>query len=137
MAFDLINPPGLERPVGYTHVAKVTGGKLVLVAGQAPFDASGAVVGKGDFVVQFRQVIANLKTAIEGAEGRPDQFASLTIYITDLAAYKNSTQLIGAAYRETFGKHFPAITLIEVKSLYHPDCMVEISGTAVVDEPVI
>ena len=134
MAFELLNPVGLERPVGYAHVAKITAGTVVLVAGQAPFDASGAVVGKGDFVLQFRQVISNLKTAVEGAGGHPDQFASLTIYITDLNAYWENKKPIGAAYQEVFGKHFPVITLVEVKSLYNPDCMVEISGIAVVGE---
>ena len=65
MAFDLINPPGLETPVGYSHIASVSSGRLVLVAGQAPFNESGAVVGKGDFVAQFKQVLENLRRAVE------------------------------------------------------------------------
>ena len=77
--------------------------------------------------------MGNLKLAIEGAGGRPEQFAVLTIYVTDLNAYLTNKKPIGAAYRDLFGKYFPAITLVEVKSLYHPDCMVEISGVAVVD----
>jgi enamine deaminase RidA (YjgF/YER057c/UK114 family) len=133
MAFELLNPSGLERPVGYAHVAKVTSGRIVFVAGQAPFDADGAVVGKGDFVGQFRQVMHNLKLAVEGAGGRPDQFAVLTMYLTDLQPYLVNKKPVGAAYREVFGKYFPAITLVEVKSLYNPDCMVEISGVAVID----
>lgn len=95
MAFELLNPKGLERPVGYTHVAKVTGGNIVYVAGQAPFDENGQVVGKGDFVAQFAQVIRNLKTAVEAAGGRPDQYAVLTIYITDLQAYLNDKNGVG------------------------------------------
>lgn len=133
MAFELVNPSGLEQPVGYSHVAKITSGKIVLIAGQAPFDTSGAVVGRGDFVAQFRQVMANLKTAVEGAGGRPDQFAALTIYVTDLNAYLANKKPIGGEYRAVFGKYFPVVTLVEVKGLYHPDCMVEISGIAVVD----
>ncbi len=133
MPFELLNPAGLETPVGYSHVAKVTSGKIVFVAGQAPFDASGSVVGKGDFVAQFRQVIVNLKLAIEGVGGRPEQFAVLTMYVTDLQAYLTNKKPIGAIYRDLFGKYFPAITLVEVKSLYNPDCMVEISGVAVID----
>jgi enamine deaminase RidA (YjgF/YER057c/UK114 family) len=133
MAFELLNPTGLERPVGYAHVAKITSGRLVFVAGQAPFDANGEVVGKNDFVAQFRQVMRNLKLAVEGAGGRPDQFAVLTIYLTELGPYLANKKAIGLAYREVFGKYFPAITLVEVKGLYHPDCMVEISGVAVVD----
>jgi enamine deaminase RidA (YjgF/YER057c/UK114 family) len=133
MSFELLNPSGLEKPVGYAHVAKITSGQIVYVAGQAPFDAHGSVIGKGDFVAQFRQVMRNLKLAVEGAGGKPTQFAVLTMYLTDLQPYLAEKKAIGAAYREVFGKHFPAITLVEVKSLYHPDCMLEISGVAVVD----
>ena len=114
-------------------MAKVTGGSIVYVAGQAPFDENGQVVGKGDFVAQFAQVIRNLKTAVEAAGGRPDQYAVLTIYITDLQAYLNDKNALGGVYREVFGKYFPAITLVQVGSLYNPDCMVEISGIAVID----
>jgi enamine deaminase RidA (YjgF/YER057c/UK114 family) len=133
MPFELLNPQGLERPVGYAHVAKVSGGKIVHVAGQAPFDENGQVIGKGDFVAQFVQVMRNLKTAVEAAGGRPDQYAVLTIYVTDLQAYLRNKKPLGQAYREVFGKYFPAITLAEVKSLYNPDCLIEISGIAVID----
>lgn len=133
MSFELLNPSGLERPVGYAHVAKVTSGKVVFIAGQAPFNAAGAVVGRGDFLAQFNQVMGNLKMAVEGAGGKPQQIAVMTIYITDLPAYLSQKKALGAAYREVFGKYFPAITLVEVKGLYHPDCMVEISAVAVID----
>ncbi|MGH7818082.1 MAG: RidA family protein [Candidatus Binatia bacterium] len=133
MPFELIDPKGLEAPVGYAHVAKITGGVTVHIAGQAPFDEQGRVVGKGDFVAQFTQVMGNLRTAIEAVGGRPSQFVVLTIYITNLEAYWNNKQPLGAAYREVFGKYFPAITLVEVKRLYNPDCMIEISGVAVID----
>ena len=133
MPFELLNPAGLEKPVGYAHVAKITSGKLVHVAGQAPFDADGHVVGKGDFAAQFRQVMRNLKIAVEAAGGRPNQFAILTMYVTDTQAYLANKKAVGAAYTEVFGKYFPAITLVEVTKLWNPDCMVEISGTAVID----
>jgi enamine deaminase RidA (YjgF/YER057c/UK114 family) len=133
MPFQLINPEGLEPPVGYAHIAKITGGTVVHIAGQAPFDERGQVVGKGDFIVQFAQVMRNLKKAVEAAGGRPNQYAVLTIYVTQLEAYWNNTKALGSAYREVFGKFFPAITLVEVRRLYNPDCMLEISGIAVID----
>ena len=133
MPFELLNPKGLEAPVGYAHVAKISGGTAVHIAGQAPFDERGQVVGKGDFVAQFTRVMSNLKTAIEAAGGRPNQYAVLTIYITNLEAYWNNKKPLGEAYRAVFGKYFPAITLVEVKRLYNPDCMIEISGVAVID----
>ena len=132
MPFELVNPAGLERPVGYAHIAKIIGGATVHVAGQAPFNSQGEVVGTGDFVAQFAQVMKNLKTAIEAVGGRPDQYAVLTIYVTDVRAYHHNTKRLGSIYREIFGKYFPAITLVEVKSLYNPDCMIEVSGIAVI-----
>ena len=135
MAFELIDPAGLESPVGYAHVAKITGGTIVHVAGQAPFNERGEVVGKGDFVAQFAQVMHNLKTAVEALGGHPNQYAVLTIYVTNLEAYWGNKKPLGTAYRNVFGKYFPAITLVEVKRLYHPDCMVEISGIAVIEQP--
>ncbi len=133
IAFELINPGGLERPVGYSHVAKISSGRLVLVAGQAPFNADGAVVGKGDLPAQFRQVWENLRTAIEGAGGRTRDYATLTMYVTDVDAYHVNRKEIGASYRTVFGKHFPAITMVQVTGLYNPDCMVEVSGLACID----
>jgi enamine deaminase RidA (YjgF/YER057c/UK114 family) len=132
MPFELLNPTGLESPVGYAHVAKITGGTIVHVAGQAPFDTDGHVVGKGDFVAQFAQVVQNLKTAVNAAGGEPQQYVVLTIYVTDLQAYVNNRKLLGAIYRQVFGMHFPAITLVEVKSLYNSDCMIEVAGLAVI-----
>lgn len=133
MPFELINPTDLESPVGYAHIAKITGGTVIHVAGQAPFNDRGEVVGKGDFVAQFIQVMRNLKTAVEAIGGKPTQYATLTIYITNLEAYWNNKKPLGSAYREVFGQYFPAITLVEVKRLYNPDCMIEISGVAVID----
>ena len=133
MPFELINPSGLEPPVGYSHLAVITGGKVVHVAGQAPFDSNGEVVGKGDFVAQFGQVMKNLKRAVEAVGGKPQQYAVLTIYVTELEAYWGNKKPLGSIYREVFGRYFPAITLVEVKRLYNPDCMLEISGMAVID----
>jgi enamine deaminase RidA (YjgF/YER057c/UK114 family) len=132
MPFELINPAGLERPVGYSHVAKITGGTIVHVAGQAPFNQRGEVVGVGDFVAQFTQVVHNLKTAVEAVGGRPEQYATLTIYVTDVQAYHDNTKALGKIYREVFGKYFPAITLVEVQALYNRECMIEVSGVAVI-----
>ncbi|HWO41154.1 MAG TPA: RidA family protein [Candidatus Eisenbacteria bacterium] len=133
MPFELLNPEGLENPVGYSHIAHITGGRLVHVAGQAPFDANGQVVGKDDFVAQFTQVMRNLKTAIAAVGGQPHQYAVLTMYVTDVEAYWKNRKALGVAYSQIFGKFFPAITLVEVRRLYNPDCMIEVSGIAVLD----
>ena len=134
MSFDLLNPTGLEKPTGYSHVATVRSGRIVFVAGQAPFNAEGRVVGKGDFVAQYGQVLRNLKLAVEAAGGKSQDLAVLTMYVTDAEAFRANLKAIGANYREVFGKYYPVITLVEVKGLYNSDCMVEISGIAVIDE---
>lgn len=134
ISFELINPGGLEAPSGYSHLARISSGRLVLVAGQAPFNAAGEVVGKGDFAAQCRQVWENLRTAVEAAGGAPRDYATLTMYVTDVNAYHEHRKEIGASYRAVFGKHFPAITLVQVTGLYNPDCMVEVSGLACIDD---
>jgi enamine deaminase RidA (YjgF/YER057c/UK114 family) len=105
----------------------------VYIAGQAPFDENGKVIGKGDFVAQFRQVMKNLKRAVEGAGGKPTQVAVMTMYVTNVQAFLDNKKPAGDAYTEVFCKYFPAITLVEVSGLWNRDCMVEISGIAVLD----
>ena len=67
MSKDIFNPPDMMKPAGYSHVAKVTGGSLVYIAGQVPVDASGNLVGEGYLEAQAEQVFKNLKTAVEAA----------------------------------------------------------------------
>ena len=107
--------------------------QVVVTATASAFLGTAEVVGKGDFAAQFRQVWENLRTAIEGAGGRPQDYATLTMYVTDVDAYHQNRKEIGASYRAIFGKHFPAITLVQVSGLYNPDCMVEVSGLACID----
>src|SRR4029077_5706324 len=110
MPFELINPKGLEEPVGYAHIAKITGGTMFRVAGQAPFDERGQVVGKGDFVAKFTQVMRNLKPGVKAVAGRTTNNAERTFYKTRLEYYGNKKNPFGPASRAVFEKYFPAIT---------------------------
>jgi len=96
-------------------------------------DARGAVVGKGDIVAQFRQVCENLKTMVSSAGGAMTDIVKLTIYVLDVAGYKAQLRPIGAVYREYFGKHFPAMTLVGARDLFDASegCLIEIEGIAV------
>jgi enamine deaminase RidA (YjgF/YER057c/UK114 family) len=129
-----LNPPTLSRPAGYAHAWQVQGGKTVYVSGQVAFDREGHVVGKGDLVAQFRQVCENLKHALAPAGGRMTDLVKLTIYVLSKADYQARAREIGSVYREYFGRHYPAMTLVEVRSLYDEDqgCTIEIEGVAVV-----
>ena len=128
-----VNPPTLAKPVGYSNGFEVQGGKTLYMAGQVATDKAGTVVGKGDLVAQFRQVCENLKALLLARGGQMNDIVKLTMYVLSKADYKAKAKEIGLVYREYFGRHFPAMTLVEVKGLYDDDCAIEIEGVAVVD----
>lgn len=128
-----VNPPSLMRPVGYTHGWEARGGRLLVVSGQVAKDADGKLVGAGDLVAQFRQVCENLRAVVTAAGGAMTDIVKLTIYVTDVAAYKARLEPIGRVYREYFGRHYPAMTLVGVRDLFDAadGCLIEIEATAV------
>ena len=130
-----VNPAALSKPNGFSHAFEVQGGKTLYLAGQVAVDQSGAVVGAGDLVAQFRQVCANLKALVAARGGQTSDIVKLTLYVLSKDDFKSKTREIGQVYREYFGKHFPAMTLVEVKGLFDDDrgCVIEIDGVAVVD----
>jgi len=128
-----VNPPTLPKPAGYSHAFEAQGGKTLYLAGQVAFDKEGRLVGKGDLAAQFRQVCENLKALLVARGGQLNDIVKLTIYVLSKAEYKAKSREIGAVYREYFGRHFPAMTLVEVKGLYDDECAIEIDGVAIVD----
>ena len=131
MEKQFINPAVLVKPTGYAHGVSTSGGRLLFLAGQPGVDANGNVASPGDIVAQCAQTYANLKAVVQAAGGEAKDVVKLTIYVTDRAAYKANLKAIGAAYRNVFGKHYPAMTLVEVTSLFDEDALVEIDGFAV------
>jgi enamine deaminase RidA (YjgF/YER057c/UK114 family) len=130
-----VNPPTLAKPAGYSHGIEVQGGKTLYVAGQVALDKNGQLVGRGDLVAQFRQICENLKAVLLARAGQLNDVVKLTIFVLDKTAYKARIKEMGAVYREFFGRHYPAITFLEVKGLYDDDqgCLMEIEAVAVVD----
>ncbi len=128
-----VNPPSLMKAVGYSHAYEVRSGRVVFIAGQVAKDAESRTVGSGDLVAQFRQVCENLRTVMTAAGGQLTDVVKLTIYTLDVDEYKKRGREIGAVYREYFGKHFPAMTLVGARDLYDRSdgCMLEIEGFAV------
>ena len=129
---DFHNPPALMKAVGYTHGVVAQGGRILFFAGQVAKDKDGQTVGKGDIVAQFRQVCENLRTVVTAAGGRLTDVVKLTIYVLDANEYKRQGQAVGQVYREYFGKHFPAMTLVGARDLYDAadGCTIEIDGFA-------
>jgi len=133
---ELHNPPSLMKPVGYSHAVETRGGRVLFLAGQVAKDRNGRVVGKGDLIAQFRQVCENLKTLVTAASGQLTDVVKLTIYVLDAGEFKRQGEPIGVVYREYFGKHFPAMTLVGVRDLYDAaeGCLIEIDGFACLAE---
>jgi enamine deaminase RidA (YjgF/YER057c/UK114 family) len=128
-----INPPTLMKAVGFSHGYRAEGGRVLFIAGQVAMDQAGRVIGRGDIVAQFRQVCENLRAVVTQAGGSLTDIVKLTIYVLDVADYKKRGKDIGGVYREYFGKHFPAMTLVGARDLYDAaeGCMLEIEGFAV------
>jgi enamine deaminase RidA (YjgF/YER057c/UK114 family) len=131
MSFEFINPESLGAPRGYSNgVLTAAGGRLLFIAGQVAWDENQQIVSD-DLVEQFDRALGNVITVVAGAGGRPDQIARLVIYVTDKNEYRERMREIGERYRARMGKHFPAMVLVEVKSLLEDSAKIEIEGTAV------
>ncbi len=132
MKIDFLNPGSLAQPKGYTHGVKTTGAStLLFLGGQVAWDQNSRLVGENDIVAQFDKALENLLIVVRDAGGTAENIVKLNIYVTDKAAYLSATREAGQAYRKHMGKHYPAMTLVEVKSLYEDGAMVEIEGMAV------
>lgn len=119
----------MHKPVGYSHLARIQGGKVVFIAGQVALDPAGNVVGKGDFAAQTSQVFENLKTAVEAAGGLFENIIKLNVYLVD------ATQL--AQYRQVRDRYIdpnspPTSTAVQVAALFRPEFLIEIEAVAVV-----
>jgi enamine deaminase RidA (YjgF/YER057c/UK114 family) len=125
-----VNPPAWPRPKGYAN-AVAAEGQLVFVAGQVGWNAEERIVSD-DFVRQVRQALENVRTILAAAGAEPEHLARMTWFVTDKAEYQRRLREVGEAYRAVIGRHFPAMTLVEVRSLLEQGAKVEIEATAVV-----
>ncbi len=132
MSLTLINPASLGRPRGYSNgVLAPAGARLLFIAGQIGWNEQQKIVG-ADFVEQFDRALWNVLAVVEEAGGSPAQIARLTIYVTDKSEYRARTREIGECWRARMQRHFPAVALVEVKSLLEDDAKVEIEAIAVI-----
>jgi enamine deaminase RidA (YjgF/YER057c/UK114 family) len=120
MTPDIINPPELPDPRGFSHAVRA--GVTIYLAGQ---------IGTGTTLAeQFDDAAANLITALTAAGGKPEHLVSLQIFVTDVAEYRNSLMPLGTAWRKHFGRHYPAMGLFGVTALAVPEAKVELMGIA-------
>jgi enamine deaminase RidA (YjgF/YER057c/UK114 family) len=122
-----INPPTLPAPPGYSQLAVLSGGSLVVIAGQVALDAQGTLVGPGNFTLQTAQVFRNLLAALEAAGAGPRHLVKLTTFVTDLSELAAFRQVRDQFLDPT---HPPASTLVQVSRLFRPEFLIEIEALA-------
>jgi enamine deaminase RidA (YjgF/YER057c/UK114 family) len=128
---DPINPPELGEPRGWTNgLAAPAGSRLLFVAGQTAAGTGGGAAA-GEFTTQFDAALAKTLKVVEAAGGCAEHVARMTVYVTDLDAYRDARAAIGEKWRARMGRHYPAMTLVEVSRLLDPGALVEIEATAV------
>lgn len=131
MSFKTINPKSLGSPRGYSNGLLTTPeARLLFIAGQIGWDEEQRLVGE-DFVEQFDRALRNLLAVVQEAGGEPGGVARLVVYVTDKREYAARTAEIGERWRALMGRHFPAMTLVEVSALLEDGAKVEIEGIAV------
>ncbi|NNM99007.1 MAG: RidA family protein [Candidatus Eremiobacteraeota bacterium] len=124
-----IEPARWAPPSGYAN-GMLASGRILAIAGQVGWDARQHLVSN-DFLAQAEQAMRNISEVLRTAGGAPENLVRMTWYVLDAAEYRAHAKALGAAYRELFGSHYPAMTLIVVAGLLEAGARIEIEATAV------
>ncbi|MFG2121473.1 RidA family protein [Streptomyces sp. NPDC048710] len=130
MTTERINPPELSPPTGFSHAVVTAGSRVVFLAGQTALDTDGKVTG-ATLPEQFERALANLLTALDAAGGTPADLARVTVYATDVAAYRTHARQLGRIWQQLAGRDYPAMAVVEVVRLWDEQALVELDGFAV------
>jgi enamine deaminase RidA (YjgF/YER057c/UK114 family) len=132
IGYQAILPEGWPRPRGFAHAVVAAGTRSVRIAGQIGREAGAPhVAPDADLAAQWRIAMGNLVSVLKAAGGEPQHVVMLRAYVTDIADFNRSGAAIGEAWGATLGRHFPAMTLVEVSALIDPNAKVEIEGEAI------
>ncbi|GAA3376720.1 RidA family protein [Streptomyces sannanensis] len=132
MSAERVNPAELSPPSGFSHAVVAKGTRVVFLAGQTALDAEGRVTGDS-LPAQFERALGNLLTALAAAGGTPADLARVTVYTTDVAAYRDQVAELGRIWRRLAGRDYPAMAVIGATRLWDEQAMVELDGFAVLD----
>jgi enamine deaminase RidA (YjgF/YER057c/UK114 family) len=130
----VLQPAGWARPRGYSNGVAAEG-RQVFIAGQIGWNAEQRFE-HFDLVGQVRQALRNIVEVLAVAGARPEHITRMTWYLIDRREYLAQAAAIGAAYRDIIGRHYPAMTAVQVGALMEDAALVEIEATAVVPPPV-
>ncbi len=129
---DILLPEGWPRPKGYSN-GIAAAGRMIFTSGQVGWNENEEFEAK-NLVGQVRQTLLNTLAVLKEGGAGPEHIVRITWYITDKQEYIDNLKDIGAAYREVIGRHYPAMALLEVKSLLEDGAKVEIETIAVVED---
>jgi len=127
-----LQPPNWPRPKGYAN-GVATRGSMIFLSGIVGWNAQGEFAAC-DFQSQVRQALRNIVEILDQAKAKPEHIARMTWYVLDKNEYMGAAKEMGVAYREIIGRHYPAMTVVEVSGLVEPNARVEIEVTAVVPD---
>ncbi|MFF4572746.1 RidA family protein [Streptomyces sp. NPDC001410] len=130
MTTERVNPPELSPPTGFSHAVVAGGSRVVFLAGQTALDTAGKVTG-ATLPEQFEKALTNLLTALDAAGGTPADLARVTVYATDVAAYRAHARQLGRIWQQLAGREYPAMAVVEVVRLWDEQALVELDGFAV------
>ena len=128
-----LQPEGWKQPSGYANGIAAEG-VMIFLAGQVGWNADEAFESD-EFTAQVEQALRNIVTILAEAGARPEHLVRLTWFVTDKREYLEEIKAVGAAYRRVIGRHFPAMSLVEVSGLIEAGARVEIEATAVIPGP--
>ena len=132
MTHNLLQPPGWAPAKGYANGVAARG-TLVFVGGQIGWNAQ-QQFETDDFIAQTRQTLQNVVAVPKEAGAGPEHMVRMTWYVIDRVEYNARLKELGGVYREVIGKHFPAMTCVEVAALMEARAKVEIEVTAVLPD---
>jgi len=131
MRLSSVQPLGWARPRGYSN-GIIGEGRILFVAGQVGWDPrSSKPKFPKTFAEQFDQALCNVCDVVREAGATPSALARVTLYVTDKREYVKALKAVGEAWKKRIGRHYPAMTLVEVSALLEPAAKVEIEATAV------
>ena len=130
----VLQPPDWARPKGYANGIAATG-SMIFLSGMVGWNRHGEFLAK-DFPGQVRQALQNIVEVLSEAKARPEHIVRMNWYVVDKSEYIAASREIGVIYREIMGRHYPAMTLVEVSGLLEPHARVEIEVTAVLPEEI-
>jgi enamine deaminase RidA (YjgF/YER057c/UK114 family) len=126
----IVNPAGFPPARGYSNAILSTGGRTMYVSGQVGWESDGSFASD-DMAQQFGRALDHVLAVVAAEGGGAEQIAQMTVYVTDIDAYRAARVELGRIWKEKLGRHYPAMALVEVSRLVEPRARVEIQAIAV------